>query len=65
MDPVVYNFKINQNGSVARLMPGNKALMPAGYYAIHIPLLVKSNPDSLSYFRKKEIDLIISSGFRQ
>ncbi len=60
MDPVVYNFKINQNGSVARLMPDNKALMPAGYYAIHIPLLVKSNPDSLSYFRKKEIDLITS-----
>jgi UDP-N-acetylglucosamine pyrophosphorylase len=60
MDPVVYNFKINQDGSVAKLMPGNKALMPGGYYSIHIPLLVRDNPDSLSYLRKKEIDLITS-----
>jgi UDP-N-acetylglucosamine pyrophosphorylase len=60
MDPVVYNFKINRNGSMAKLFTENKALMPGNYYSIQIPLLVKNNPDNLNDIRKKELDIATS-----
>jgi hypothetical protein len=60
MDPVVYDFHINHNGSVASLLMGNNALMPAGYYALLIPRLVRDNPDKLSDIRKIEIEKITS-----
>jgi hypothetical protein len=60
MDPVVYNFNINHNGSFAKLLQGNDALMPVGYYAFHIPMLVRGNPEKLSDIRKIEINLATS-----
>ena len=57
MDPVVYNFSINKNGSISKLYTGNEALMPNSYYSLQIPLLVKDNPDDLSDIRKKELDI--------
>lgn len=60
MTPVVYNFNINQLGSVAKLLVKNDALLSEGYYSLHIPLLVKGNPDTLPEIRKKEIDIATS-----
>ncbi len=34
MEPVVYDFVINNHGTMAALWQGGEALMPAGYYAI-------------------------------
>ncbi len=34
MQPVVYDFVINNHGTMAALWQGGEALMPAGYYAI-------------------------------
>ncbi|NLE02986.1 MAG: UTP--glucose-1-phosphate uridylyltransferase [Fibrobacter sp.] len=62
MNPVVYNFKINHQGSVATLLNKNNALMPEGYYSLHIPLLVKGNSEKLPEIRKKEIDIATSYG---
>jgi len=56
MDPVVYNFEINQRGSVARIVSGDDAVMPAGYYALQIPELVRQNPQKISYLRRVELD---------
>ncbi|MCX5772111.1 MAG: UTP--glucose-1-phosphate uridylyltransferase [Candidatus Hydrogenedentes bacterium] len=56
MDPVVYNFEINGVGSVARLLSGDDAIMPAGYYALQIPELVRQNPQNISYLRRVELD---------
>lgn len=58
MNPVVYNFKINPQGSVAELLTGNHALMPGSYYSLHIPNLVRQNPEKLSDIRKVEIDRV-------
>ena len=33
MEPVVYDFAINDRGTVATLLQGGDALMPPGYYA--------------------------------
>ncbi|HKX63451.1 MAG TPA: UTP--glucose-1-phosphate uridylyltransferase, partial [Verrucomicrobiae bacterium] len=37
MDPVVYDFAINEQGTRAELLEGNNALMPSGYYLITVP----------------------------
>ena len=58
MTPVVYNFNLNHKGSAATLLTGEDALMPGGYYALHMPLLVKQNPELLPDIRKAEIDLV-------
>jgi UDP-N-acetylglucosamine pyrophosphorylase/galactokinase/mevalonate kinase-like predicted kinase len=58
MTPVVYNFNINHHGSFAALLTQNDALMPDDYYTLHIPMLVRQNPDKLPEIRKIEIDKI-------
>jgi hypothetical protein len=37
MDPVVYDFAINEHGSVAALLTDADALLPAGYYQLTVP----------------------------
>lgn len=56
MEPVVYNWKINGVGTWATLHKGNKAVMPAQYYALHVSGLVKKDPATISYIRRAEID---------
>lgn len=56
MEPVVYDFAINENGSFADLLGGDAALMPAGYYALTIPELVRQDRRALSAQRRAELD---------
>ncbi|MGQ9916408.1 MAG: UTP--glucose-1-phosphate uridylyltransferase [Bryobacteraceae bacterium] len=37
MDPVVYDFSINEHGTRGRLLSGPEALMPHGYYTLRGP----------------------------
>jgi len=37
MDPVVYDFALNEHGSVARLLRGADALLPVGFYQAVLP----------------------------
>lgn len=60
MDPVVYNFSINKNGSAAKLLCENEAFMPYSYYSFMVPLLTRQNPEKLPDIRKFEIDRITS-----
>ena len=48
MDPVVYNFSINEAGSSSALKEGEDAMMPAGYYAMVMPGLLKRDARELS-----------------
>ncbi|MFT2009335.1 UTP--glucose-1-phosphate uridylyltransferase [Pontibacter sp. 13R65] len=57
MEPVVYNWSINNKGTWANLQDGNEALMPEQYYAIHVSELVRKDPATISYIRRAEIDL--------
>ncbi len=56
MEPVVYDFAINERGTFADLLTGARALMPAGYYALTVPDLVRHEQRSLSPFRRAELD---------
>ena len=56
MDPVVYDFAINERGSWAELLTGNEALMPAGYYRFTVPALLRMDRQTLGPARHAELD---------
>ncbi|MBM3890769.1 MAG: UTP--glucose-1-phosphate uridylyltransferase, partial [Verrucomicrobia bacterium] len=56
MEPVVYDFAINERGTWADLLHGEPALMPPGYYALTVPQLVRQDVRSLSQLRRAELD---------
>jgi hypothetical protein len=56
MDPVVYEFAINERGTWAELCTGDQALMPAGYYMLTAPALIRHEQRALSAFRRAELD---------
>lgn len=56
MEPVAYDFAINERGTWATLHTGADALMPAGYYALTVPALLRFEQRRLSPFRRAELD---------
>jgi hypothetical protein len=48
MDPVVYDFAINDRGSWATLTAADQAVMPRGYYALEAPRWIKQSRQSLT-----------------
>jgi hypothetical protein len=56
MEPVVYDFAINELGTQAALFSGDDALMPAGYYTLHVPALIRSEASRLSRVRRAELE---------
>jgi hypothetical protein len=61
MSPVVYDFEINERGTHAELRgaPGEgRALLPAEYYALTLPTLVRTVPDQLSPLRRGELQAV-------
>lgn len=61
MDPVVYDFRINEHGSAASVLRGPEALMPARYYNLHLPLLAGSSPDLVHASRRTEFESFVQS----
>jgi len=56
MNPVVYDFSINERGTFADLLSGSEALFPPGYYALTVPQLLRMDPGALSPLRRAELD---------
>lgn len=56
MEPVVYDFAINERGTYAELLRGDEALMPPGYYTLTVPALLRLERRQLSPFRRAELD---------
>jgi hypothetical protein len=55
MPPVVYNFAINPHGTFAELQKGDEAVLPAAYYAMTVPALLRSDPRELTKLRRIEL----------
>jgi len=55
MEPVVYDFTINERGTEARLFTEDAALMPAAYYTLLIPALAKTDTRLLPEARRAEL----------
>jgi len=56
MDPVVYDFAINERGTWADLLNGPEALLPKQYYALHVPRWLKMQAQALSPQVRAELD---------
>ena len=48
MDPVVYDFAINENGSVAALLAGSDALLPVEFYQLTVPAYLRREARDLT-----------------
>ena len=55
MDPVVYDFKINDNGSFSELLCGDAATMPDRYYRLVLPSLLRTPLRELSTSKREEL----------
>ncbi len=55
MDPVVYDFAINERGSWAELLRDESAVMPMNYYAITAPKWIKQDIRQLSEQTQNEL----------
>jgi galactokinase/mevalonate kinase-like predicted kinase len=55
MDPVVYDFRINDRGSWCELLQGSRAAMPDGYYSILAPKLIRKEVKDLSFQSKRDL----------
>ena len=56
MEPVVYDFAINERGTQAALFRGDDALMPPGYYTLQVPPLIRTEASRLSPMRRAELE---------
>lgn len=56
MDPVVYSFAVNERGTWAEFRRGGDALMPAPYYKLRVPELVRRETRSLTAAQRAELD---------
>jgi hypothetical protein len=56
MEPVVYDFAVNERGTEAVLLRGDGALMPAGYYQQAVPTLLRMESRLLSPLRRTELE---------
>jgi galactokinase/mevalonate kinase-like predicted kinase len=56
MEPVVYDFRINPDGTLATLEHGPRAMMPPGYYTLQTPRMAALDPAKLSYQRRVDVD---------
>src|SRR5436190_1321838 len=56
MEPVVYDFAINERGTSADLLGAETALMPPAYYTLMVPPLLRRERHALSVLRRTELD---------
>ena len=61
IEPVVYDFAINETGTTAGLHRAGAALMPPGYYEMMVPRWVRAQPHSLTPARRAELELFGSA----
>lgn len=56
MEPVVYDFRINERGTWAELLGGSEALMPPGYYTLRVPELLRKDTLGLTPAQRRELE---------
>jgi hypothetical protein len=57
MEPVVYDFTINDSGSFSEMIPANQG-MPDRYYALLLSGWLRSAPRDLSAMTRRELELL-------
>jgi hypothetical protein len=55
MDPVVYNFSINEYGTRSELLTGDAAALPDGYYNLMLPAVLRKDQRVLSSTERSDL----------
>jgi hypothetical protein len=55
MQPVVYDFSINENGTFAELLDSDSAVLPDGYYNLMLPALLRKEQRLLSASERADL----------
>jgi hypothetical protein len=58
MEPVVYDFAINADGTKADLHSGDDALLPRGYYAQLVPRWLREDPRVIARSKRTELERV-------
>jgi hypothetical protein len=56
MQPVVYDFSINEDGTVAELLSADSAILPDGYYNLMLPALLRKEQRLLSSSERADLE---------
>ncbi len=56
MEPVVYEFAVNEHGSTAEILQGLTAVLPQLYYTLTVPSLLRKDPHSISPDQRQELE---------
>jgi len=56
MEPVVYDFRINPDGTFAELDVDAAAMMPPRYYMLQMPRMIAAGPGGVEALRKSDVD---------
>jgi hypothetical protein len=65
MEPVVYDFRINEHGSRSVLLRADDALLPAEYYTLSVPQLVRREARTLTQAQRAELELFAHASRRR
>ncbi|MCD8481885.1 MAG: UTP--glucose-1-phosphate uridylyltransferase [Verrucomicrobia bacterium] len=55
MDPVVYDFRINETGSTAKFLPSG---LPSAYYRLRLPILLRVKPAEMNRSQRSDLEAI-------
>ena len=64
MEPVVYDFAINERGTYAEFLTGHSAILPDKYYDLVLPSIVRKDQRSLSVAERSDLERFSSSWHR-
>ena len=56
MKPVVYDFSINERGTFAECLTGDRAALPDGYYNLILPALLRKDQRTLSASERSDLE---------
>jgi hypothetical protein len=61
MEPVVYDFAINERGTYSDFLTGNSAILPDKYYDLMLPSVLRKDQRSLSVTERSDMERFSSS----
>ena len=64
MEPVVYDFAINESGTSCDFLSGKSAILPDKYYDLILPSVVRKDQRSLSAAERSDLECFSSSWHR-
>ena len=56
IEPVVYDFSINEKGTWSEILTNADALMPKQYYALMIPSIIRQDPHTITQEQRNELE---------